>query len=83
MSNYISKSNLSLCLCLRLIVLYFYDFISMIYYFVSVTIAKLYRYKRKYTKLNCQLLIIFSNSLDLDQARRIVCPDQGPNCLTF
>ena len=29
------------------------------------------------------LLIMLANSLDPDQARRIVGPDQGPICLTF
>ena len=33
--------------------------------------------------LKCRLLITLANSLDPDQARRIVKPDQGPNCLTF
>ena len=31
----------------------------------------------------CRLLITLANSLDPDQARRIVGPDQGSNCLTF
>ena len=31
----------------------------------------------------CRLLITFANSLEPDQARRIVRPDQGPSCLTF
>ena len=31
----------------------------------------------------CRLLIIFSNSLDPDQARQNVGPDVDPNCLTL
>ena len=31
----------------------------------------------------CRLLITLANSLDPDQARRIVGLDQGPNGLTF
>ena len=27
--------------------------------------------------------VVLANSLDPDQARRLVGPDQGPNCLTF
>ena len=30
-----------------------------------------------------RLLIIFANSLDLDQAQQNVGPDQSPNCLTL
>ena len=33
--------------------------------------------------LPVSLLMTSANSLDPDQARRIVRPDQGPNCLTF
>ena len=31
----------------------------------------------------CRLPITLANSLDPDQARRIVGADQGPNCLTL
>ena len=32
--------------------------------------------------VTCRLLITFANSLDPDQARQNVGPDQDPNCLT-
>lgn len=43
----------------------------------------LLQYQTNHRILNCRLLITLSGTLDADQARRIVEPDQGSNCLTI